>query len=268
MVRFFSSFFSNELCKRVSGEDKEDLISRGLARAADDIPMYQGRSKKNKGSVRVNTIDEALKHACAQVENGGSEGTLLFHRTVKRVERLRIMEGFLRSHHWLTLDLSSNSIGGKEEAAMLARELSEKSLAELYLCHCNLQLESARALAQILKKNKYLITLDISRNPFLTADGASSIFEAMKESNLSRFIAYSCKFSEQSAKMICDAMRSSKLVYLDLSRNKLGLDGVSSIGKSLNATLVTLKLNHCHLRNEAVNAFCESLENKVTHDSR
>ena len=107
-------------------------------------------------------------------------------------------------------------------------------LVRLTFSNCQLTYNGAVSISNILRNNKTLQYLDISRN-FIGDDGISVLLNGLHfNTTLIQLVAYCCKFYNKGAKSVADMLqKNNTLKYLDISLNNIGDDGMSSIVHSL-----------------------------------
>ncbi|EPY86613.1 NACHT, LRR and PYD domains-containing protein 13 [Camelus ferus] len=116
-------------------------------------------------------------------------------------------------------------------------------LERLVLSACSLTAEGCQELADALKRNPNVKTLDIGEND-VQDDGVKRLCEVLKCSNctLSTLGLERCNLTRGCCQHLSSALGSSKsLVNLDLSGNDLGPEGVSTLWKSLEKPTCTLR---------------------------
>ena len=137
---------------------------------------------------------------------------------------------------------------------------------KLYLLHCKLGDDGARAIANALRVNSTLQTLDLFSND-IGADGTRAIAELLRVNTTlqSLDLGRNC-MGDDEVRAIAEALRvNSKLQVLDLYGNNIGDDGALAIAEALrvNTTLQKLDLRNNYVGYDVERALRESWNNRV-----
>ncbi|KAK0548687.1 hypothetical protein OC845_003476 [Tilletia horrida] len=149
----------------------------------------------------------------------------------------------------LTLDLKSNDIGNG--VAYLAQALKKnRTLRVLNLSDCNIDVTGLMAMADMLKYNATLETLDLSHNQCCgpTLDGIATLRTAFTLNfGLKRLFLSDTDLSSEGAICLAEFLPEAKsLIHLDLTENyEIDIAGVMALAVSLrmNTSLRCLDLN-------------------------
>ncbi|XP_032343381.1 NACHT, LRR and PYD domains-containing protein 13 isoform X5 [Camelus ferus] len=155
-----------------------------------------------------------------------------------------LSDALLRSRTLTHLSLRRNELGDAGVARLCAALRRPRCrLRSLDLSACSLTAEGCQELADALKRNPNVKTLDIGEND-VQDDGVKRLCEVLKCSNctLSTLGLERCNLTRGCCQHLSSALGSSKsLVNLDLSGNDLGPEGVSTLWKSLEKPTCTLR---------------------------
>ena len=140
-------------------------------------------------------------------------------------------------------------------------------LVRLTFSNCQLTYNGAVSISRILRINKTVQYLDISRN-CIGDDGISVLLDSLHiNTTLIQLVAYCCKFYNQGAKSVAEMLqKNNTLKYLDISLNIIEDDGMTAIADSLhtdngtgnitnNTTLIKLNVSFNDVGDDTVKAF-------------
>eukprot|EP00808_Paulinella_micropora_P018556 g67841.t1 len=155
----------------------------------------------------------------------------------------------------------------KEMCGIPLDSLRDNKTTELNLKSGGLGPAEAAILAELLKVNKTLQTLDISWNS-IGAQGAEHIAEALKVNNTVQTLnLYGNNIGPDGAKAIGKALEvNATLILIDLQSNLIGSAGAQHIAKALevNNTVQTLYLGGNKIGPDGAKAIGKALENNTT----
>ena len=151
------------------------------------------------------------------------------------------LDKFLQS-----LDVSNNNIKDIGLTRILCSFPS--TLVRLIATKCCLTCAGAVNISEVLRINKTLKYLDISKNA-IGDDGISAISDSLHvNTTLIQLVACYCKFYGKGTESVGIMLRkNAKVKYLDISENHIGDDGISAIsdGLHVNTTLIQLVACYC-----------------------
>ena len=112
----------------------------------------------------------------------------------------------------------------KEAAAVIAKQFGA---SQIVLFNKDLTAHDATVVAEILKSNTSVTTVDLSGNKEIGDEGAKALAEALKvNETVKKLYLRSCGIGDDGAAAIAEALRSNtSLEYLDLDDNGFGEQG-------------------------------------------
>ncbi|KAF9948443.1 hypothetical protein BGZ72_009648 [Mortierella alpina] len=127
--------------------------------------------------------------------------------------------------------------------------------------------EGAKALAETLKINSTVVTLNLQRNS-IGDDGTKALAEALKtNSTVASLNLESNKIGSDGAKALAEALKiNSTVATLDLKVNSIGDDGAKALAKALktNSSVATLMLSSNSIGDDGAKALAEALKTNST----
>ena len=143
-----------------------------------------------------------------------------------------------------SLEISYNNITDNGLTRILCSFPS--TLVRLIITKCCLTCAGAVNISEVLRINKTLKYLDISRNA-IGDDGISAISDGLHvNTTLIQLVACHCEFHSKGAESVANMLQTNKtLKYLDISFNHIEDDGITAVTCSIenNTTLTELKLH-------------------------
>ena len=144
-------------------------------------------------------------------------------------------------------------------------------LVRLTFSNCQLTYNGAVSISRILRINKTVQFLDISRN-CIGDDGISVLLDSLHiNTTLIQLVAYCCKFYNQGAKSVAEMLqKNNTLKHLDISLNIIEDDGMTAIARSLhtstdngtgnmtNNTLIKLSISFNDVGDDTVKALLKT----------
>ena len=136
-----------------------------------------------------------------------------------------------------SLEISNNDIKDNGLKEILINLPS--TLVRLIAVNCQLTDKGALIISKILRINKTLKYLQISKN-FIEDDGISAISDSLHVNTiLTQLVARSCEFHGKGAESIAKMLQVNKtLKSLDISNNNIGKDGIIIITHSIQANTI------------------------------
>ena len=134
---------------------------------------------------------------------------------------------------------------------------------------CNSLIDVAAALAESLKYNKSLTTLNLNHNEIGDC-GAAALGECLKyNKSLTTLYLNRTKIGDEGATALGECLKHNKsLTTLDLNRTKIGDDGAAALGECLkyNKSLTTLYLNRTKISDYGAAALGKCLKQQIAVD--
>ena len=140
-------------------------------------------------------------------------------------------------------------------------------LVRLIVSDCHLSSNDAISISNMLRVNKTLKYLEISRN-CIGDDGIKAISDSLHvNTTLIQLKAYYCNFHDEGAKCIAEMLhKNNSLKYLDISLNVIGEDGMTAITHSLyinntlkaNGALIKLRMSYDDFDDDTINALLQA----------
>ncbi|KAF8129472.1 hypothetical protein EV363DRAFT_1219973 [Boletus edulis] len=157
------------------------------------------------------------------------------------LDRVRALDALPRLGALRTLDLRGNDL--RTGVTYLAQVLKRnRTLKVLNLCENKLDVQCLMAIAEALKYNLCLETLDLSRNPCSgpALEGIQSLRTAFTlNTALKRLFLSSTQLTSAGAIALAEFLpESASLLHLDLTVNNIDLAGVMALSKGLKANHV------------------------------
>ena len=245
-----------------------DQEAEMLARCIDLIPSLKVLDlscnnvthKGMESMVQIIKSSTNLSHFSANYNPIGDAGIQLFsllkfkcliqldvsNTKMTEVGTYALGECFKLNNSLQSLEISNNDIKDIGLTEILNNLLS--TLVRLIVVNCHLTEKGALSISKILRINKTLKYLQISKN-FIGDDGISAISDSLRVNTiLIQLVARSCEFHSKGAENIAKMLQLNKtLKSLDISNNHIGKDGIITIAHSIqaNTTLTELAAFSC-----------------------
>ncbi len=150
--------------------------------------------------------------------------------------------GITRDQRWCRIQIHGVAL------AELAKTLETNTALKSLSLRRDFIGDNIRALAQMLRKNKALVTLDISENSLVTGGTVFEFAHALAENKtLEHLILSDTQTTSDGASAIAKSLEeNSSLKTLDLSSNQIDTEGTLSLARMLktNKTLATLDISN------------------------
>ena len=149
----------------------------------------------------------------------------------------------------------------KEAAAVIAEQYSA---SEINLFHKGLTAHDATVVAEILKSNTSVTTVNLHGNKEIGDEGAKALAEALKvNATVKKLCLGGCGIGDDGAAALAEALRSNtSLTRLDLCGNGIGDDGAAFAGAlRSNTTLRSLSLAETGISQQGKQLLLDAWEN-------
>nr|XP_028694839.1 NACHT, LRR and PYD domains-containing protein 13 [Macaca mulatta] len=233
----------------------------------DLIPVLQGNSKlthlnfsSNKLGATVPLILKALKHSACNLKYLWLESCGLTHQTCQLF--LKLTENTSLSF----LSLGDNDLSDVKSLRE-SSTLPTCPLKQLSLEKCSLSAASCQDLALFLTSIQHITRLCLGFNQ-LQDDGIKLLCAALTHPKcvLERLELWFCQLGAPSCRYLSDALLQNRsLAHLNLSKNRLGDEGVKFLCEALgrpDCNLQSLNLSGCSFTREG----CRELANALKHN--
>ena len=218
-------------------------------------------------SIACNPIQDDIQFSLLHLQH-------IVHLDIRGIKMTKV--GAYVLDEWFKLDISLQAleIGHndiKDDGLTgILNNLTDR-LVCLTFSNCQLTYNGAVSISRILRINKTVQYLDISRN-CIGDDGISVLLDSLHiNTTLIQLVAYCCKFYNQGAKSVAEMLqKNNTLKYLDISLNIIEDDGMTAIAHSLhtstdngtgnmtNNTLIKLSVSFNHVGNDTVKALLKT----------
>ncbi|KAG6371077.1 hypothetical protein JVT61DRAFT_10616 [Boletus reticuloceps] len=193
---------------------------------------HGGVTTRHPAPAPAKTEGVSVNGAPARYDDGPSAALL---------DRVRALDALPRLGALRTLDLRGNDL--RTGVTYLAQVLKRnRTLKVLNLCENKLDVQCLMAIAEALKYNLCLETLDLSRNPCSgpALEGIQSLRTAFTlNTALKRLFLSSTQLTSAGAIALAEFLpESASLLHLDLTVNNVDLAGVMALSKGLKANHV------------------------------
>jgi len=152
-------------------------------------------------------------------------------------------ENFKLNDSLQSLKIGCNSI--KDSGLTGILDNLPSTLVQLIASSCHLTYNGAVSIGKMLKINKTIKYLDITRNS-IGDDGISAISDSLHvNTTLIQLVTRHCEFNDKGAKSVAKMLQENRtLKYLNISFNDIGDDGMTAVINSIqaNTTLIQLKI--------------------------
>lgn len=124
------------------------------------------------------------------------------------------------------------------------QENNETGVQTLVLWNNHITGASMPALSQVIRKYKWLVTLNLGQNPKLGDDGVFSLRPGLQRAKLQRLGMYNCGLECEAAVAIAEVIAEARyLIRIDLRKNDIRFSGIMALAHALRENTKLLFLN-------------------------
>lgn len=123
-------------------------------------------------------------------------------------------------------------------------ETNETGVQTLVLWNNSITGASMPALSQVIRKYKWLVTLNLGQNPKIGDDGVFSLRPGLQRAKLQRLGMYNCGLECEAAVAIAEVIAEARyLIRIDLRKNDIRFSGIMALAHAMKENTKLLFLN-------------------------